>query len=208
MKIYIKVEHKWGNFGTSVFFSSPSIGYLPPIWHPKKTTPLVLGVSTLKRHSLLNTFKNVIKYDDKFCHCKGVLTKWVTLNHFTSSVSLHSKWSFCPKYVFPVLYGIFWHVNDLTSEWTGWSRDKLIEEKFCKCLYSFEEWGSRMCTFLFLSYQILHIFLRWCQKTKIFLSQEQTFVFVVFTKLSCPLPIQYYVIQDYVYSLHISGKHH
>lgn len=128
-----------------------------------------------------------------FCHCKGVLTKWDTLNYFTDSVSLHSKWSLYQKYI---------HVpcslwNSLTCEcpqvWVG-SRDKLTdEEKVCKCLYSFEEWGSRICTFLFLSYHILHIFLWWCQKTKIFLSQEETFIFVLFTKLSCPLQIQYYV---------------
>lgn len=122
---------------------------------------------------------------------------------FISSLSLPTKWSFCQKYVFPDLCGIFWRVNAPRSVWAGCSRDNLIDEgKFCKYLYNFEEWDSRICTFLFLPYQILHIFLRWCQETKIF--QEQTFIFVVFTKLSCLLQIQYYVF----YSVHTSGKHH
>lgn len=110
--------------------------------------------------------------------------------------------TFPPKLCVPVSRWNILTCNALGSVWASCFREKLTDEgKFCKCLYSFEEWGSRICTFLCLSLSDpSHFSLMMCRNKNFPFSRANTrFCGSYRIKLSfarCPM-----------FTVHISGKH-
>lgn len=185
MKTYFYITCEQVPFGTSLCFTPSCIGYSPSVWHHQ-------NCSTCFKNSYFHvSFEHSQECYKGWCHILSLQGGSDEVHHselFHNQTFPAHLVTFPPKICVPVSLWNILTCSAPRSVWASCFREKLTDEgKFCKCLYSFEEWGSRICTFLFLSYQILHIFLWWCEEIKIFLSQEQTLIFVVLTKLSCPL---------------------